>query len=72
MQGTRTRHKGDTKMKKLALILSLLLFFSSAVLADENTHEQNVKNDQAYFTANIQTLLNAQKNNLKNIMLHLI
>ena len=54
MQGTKTRHKGDTKMKKLAFILSLLLFFSSAVLADENTSEQTVKNEQAYFTANLQ------------------
>lgn len=41
-------------MKKLAIILSLLLFCSSGVFADEVTPQQTVKNEQAYFTANLQ------------------
>ena len=41
-------------MKKLAVILSLLFLSSSVVLADEVTPQQIIKNDQAYFTANLQ------------------
>ena len=41
-------------MKKLSIILSLLLFCSSGVFADEVTPQQTVKNEQAYFTANLQ------------------
>lgn len=41
-------------MKKLAVILSLLFLSSSVVFADEVTPQQTVKNDQAYFTANLQ------------------
>lgn len=41
-------------MKKIAIILSLLLFCSSGVFADEVTPQQTVKNEQAYFTANLQ------------------
>ena len=41
-------------MKKLAFILGLLLFCSQTVLADEVVAEQDIKNDQSYFTANLQ------------------
>lgn len=41
-------------MKKLAILLSLLLVSSSAVFADEAIPTQSAKNNQAYFTANIQ------------------
>ena len=41
-------------MKKLAFILGILLFCSQIVFADEVTPQQNVKNEQAYFTANLQ------------------
>lgn len=41
-------------MKKISIILSLLLFCSSFVFADEVTPQQTVKNEQAYFTANLQ------------------
>lgn len=41
-------------MKKLAILLGLLLIGSSAVFADEVTPAQSAKNDQTYFTANIQ------------------
>ena len=41
-------------MKKLTLILVLLLFCAQSVLADEVTPAQIVKNDQSYFTANLQ------------------
>lgn len=41
-------------MKKLSIILSLLLFCSSGVFADDVTPQQTVKNEQAYFTANLQ------------------
>ena len=41
-------------MKKIAFILGLLLFYSQTVLADEVVAEQDIKNDQSYFTANLQ------------------
>ena len=41
-------------MKKLAFILGLLLFCSQTVLANEVVAEQDIKNDQSYFTANLQ------------------
>ena len=41
-------------MKKLAIILGLLLVSSSAVFADDIMPAQSTKNNQAYFTANIQ------------------
>ena len=41
-------------MKKIAFILGLLLFCSQTVLADEVVAEQDIKNDQSYFTANLQ------------------
>ena len=41
-------------MKKLSIILGLLLVSSSVVFADEVTPAQSAKNNQAYFTANLQ------------------
>ena len=41
-------------MKKLSLILGLVLFFVQSVLADESMPAQTVKNDQSYFTTNLQ------------------
>lgn len=41
-------------MKKLSFILGILLFCSSVVFADEVTPQQTVKNEQSYFTANLQ------------------
>lgn len=41
-------------MKKLAILLGLLLVSSSAVFADNVIPAQSAKNNQAYFTANIQ------------------
>ena len=41
-------------MKKLSFILGILLFCSSGVFADEVTPQQTVKNEQSYFTANLQ------------------
>lgn len=41
-------------MKKLAILLGLLLVSSSAVFADEVIPAQSAKNNQTYFTANIQ------------------
>ena len=41
-------------MKKLAIILGLTLFCSTTVFAEEIAPEQTVKNEQAYFTANLQ------------------
>ena len=41
-------------MKKVLLITLALILGSTIVLADEVTPQQTVKNDQAYFTANIQ------------------
>ena len=41
-------------MKKLAIILSLLFFSSTVVFADEVLPQQDIKNDQAYGTLNIQ------------------
>lgn len=41
-------------MKKLAILLGLLLVSSSTVFADEAMPAQTAKNDQTYFTANIQ------------------
>ena len=41
-------------MKKLAFILGLLLFCSQITFADEVMVEQDIKNNQSYFTANLQ------------------
>ena len=41
-------------MKKVLLTTLALILGSTMVLADEVTPQQIVKNDQAYFTANIQ------------------
>lgn len=41
-------------MKKLVIILGLLLVSSSVVFADDVMPAQSAKNNQAYFTANIQ------------------
>lgn len=42
-------------MKKLlSIILTMLFLCSSGVFADEVTPQQTVKNEQAYFTANLQ------------------
>ena len=41
-------------MKKLAIILSILFFCSTVVFADEVLPQQDIKNDQAYGTLNIQ------------------
>lgn len=44
-------------MKKISILLTVLLFCSQIVFADENAivvPEQNTENEQAYFTANIQ------------------
>ena len=41
-------------MKKVLLTTLALILGSTMVLADEVTPQQTVKNDQAYFTANIQ------------------
>ena len=41
-------------MKKLSIVLGLTLFCFQAVLADEVLPQQTVKNEQSYFTANLQ------------------
>ena len=41
-------------MRSLTLILGLSLFCAQSVLADESIPAQTVKNDQSYFTANLQ------------------
>lgn len=41
-------------MKKVLLTTLVLTLGGTMVLADEITPQQTVKNDQAYFTANIQ------------------
>lgn len=41
-------------MKKIAVILSLFLFCGQVVFADEIAPQQAVKNEQSYFTANLQ------------------
>lgn len=41
-------------MKKLSIILGILFLCSTACLADDVMPEQTVKNDQSYFTANLQ------------------
>lgn len=41
-------------MKKLAIILGLLFFSTTSVFATEIEPAQTAKNNQAYFTANIQ------------------
>ena len=41
-------------MKKLAIILGLLFFSVTSVFADDVVPQQTAKNNQAYFTANIQ------------------
>ena len=41
-------------MKKLAFILGILLFCSQITFADEVMAGQDIKNDQSYFTANLQ------------------
>lgn len=41
-------------MKRILLTTLVLILGGTMVLADEITPQQTVKNDQAYFTANIQ------------------
>ena len=41
-------------MKKLAFILGILLFCSQITFADVVMAGQDIKNDQSYFTANLQ------------------
>ena len=41
-------------MKRILLTTLVLILGGTMVLADEVTPQQTVKNDQAYFTANIQ------------------
>ena len=41
-------------MKSILLTALVLILGGTMVLADEDTPQQTVKNDQAYFTANIQ------------------
>ena len=41
-------------MKKLAFIFGILLFCSQITFADEVLSQQDIKNDQSYFTANLQ------------------
>ena len=41
-------------MKKALTILGILIFCSQVVFADDVNPQQTIKNDQAYFTANIQ------------------
>lgn len=41
-------------MKKLSILLSLMFFCSTVVFADEVLPQQDIKNDQAYGTLNIQ------------------
>ena len=41
-------------MKKLAFILGILLFCSQITFADEVLPQQDIKNNQSYFTANLQ------------------
>ena len=55
-------------MKKVLLTTLALILGSTIVLADEVTPQQTVKNDQAYFTANIQkqTKTDKQKQGITN------
>ena len=48
-------------MKKLAIILGLLLVSSSTVFADDVMPAQSAKNNQTYFTANIQKQPQSEK-----------
>lgn len=41
-------------MKKLAIVLGILFFSVTSVFADDVMPAQTAKNNQAYFTANIQ------------------
>lgn len=41
-------------MKKLAIVLGILFFSVTSVFADDVVPQQTAKNNQAYFTANIQ------------------
>jgi len=41
-------------MEKLAIILGILILGAVPVLAEEITPKQEIKNNQAYFTANLQ------------------
>ena len=48
-------------MKKLASLLGLLLVSSSTVFADDVMPAQSAKNNQTYFTANIQKQPQSEK-----------
>ena len=48
-------------MKKLAILLGLLLVSSSTVFADDVMPAQSAKNNQTYFTANIQKQPQSEK-----------
>lgn len=41
-------------MKKLTIVLGILFFSVTSVFADDVVPQQSAKNNQAYFTANIQ------------------
>lgn len=41
-------------MKKLTIVLGILFFSVTSVFADDVVPQQTAKNNQAYFTANIQ------------------
>lgn len=41
-------------MKKLTIVLGILFFSVTSVFADDVIPQQTAKNNQAYFTANIQ------------------
>lgn len=41
-------------MKKLTIVLGVLFFSITSVFADDVVPQQSAKNNQAYFTANIQ------------------
>lgn len=41
-------------MKKLTIVLGILFFSVTSVFADDVIPQQSAKNNQAYFTANIQ------------------
>lgn len=55
-------------MKKLAIVLGILFFSATSVFADDVMPVQSAKNNQAYFTANIQKQPqnNKQKQDINN------
>lgn len=55
-------------MKKLTIVLGILFFSVTSVFADDIIPQQTAKNNQAYFTANIQKQPqnNKQKQDINN------